>query len=184
MKEFELFLESGKSAGIWACGECRMVKRDKEAAVRCCRRPYECTECGQKTGSNWLVCEPCRQKKEVCREKERFEKASKVLYENYEGHMVYWGGDYHDSLEDLLDHCVSEEIDPPSYVWACRGEKNVYLTMDALMDLFYDDAHEDWEWDGAGAEDMEKALTAFNFANDSLYNMTYWPDWNRAILLP
>jgi hypothetical protein len=105
--------------------------QQEQAAVHC----VKLCVCGQPTdGFCYLRCSACRAQMEADKEQARFEKAKKLTIEEYDG-PVYWeghsgtlGDGYFADVEDLLDHCEQEGMDPPDYVWTCDKDE---MTLDA-----------------------------------------------------
>jgi hypothetical protein len=144
MPAIELFLEKDgeyKPAGIWYCSECRIVKGDanggKEEADKCCS-PKFCADCKEDLGdrkSYSLICSPCRQKRNKAKEDEAFEKAEKVLPEEWDSWV--WTDDtghndgYFESVEALIEWFNDaiedgEEDAMPCYCWTTVEEKASY----------------------------------------------------------
>jgi len=189
MKPFELYTKSGKSAGIWACGECRIVAHTKEQAEKCCK-PYQCKHCGVECKKYWTVCDDCRRKADRAREEQRFEKATKITPGLWQGGMIYagdgmgWRDGYFTDFEELEDWCASEDVPLPNYVWNCTGEKIFErLTLERIADWLSDDVYDDFEYDAVGEEALGKAIEAFQRRNDLPQNTVYTTDYSTAIVL-
>lgn len=191
MNSVELFHKDGKPAGVFYCGECRIVHRTQEHAEQCCA-PYKCERCGEIVQEKyWTICTACRKRKEEERERERFENAEKVKADDYDGVLYVEGmsGDYGDGyfsgLETLLDYCGDEDSDPPEYAWVCKPCHFASLDIDRVLSYIGDggDAYEDFDYDDlVGVKDLEKAIDAFNEANKGI--VSYQPDYTKAVLLP
>ena len=77
MNAQELFLGDGRSAGVWYCGDCRIVARAQDDAQRCCA-PRLC-ECGvELTGSDkhYTRCSACRYAEQERRDLAQFNAAT------------------------------------------------------------------------------------------------------------
>jgi hypothetical protein len=172
---FELFTKEGKPANIWACGVCRFVAKTQEIANKCCT----CQSCGKGLPNNCFECDDCSKARVVQWEKQRFEKAKKVKFEEYDGVMIFDGDDYHQT-DEYFDHLEYVEGEAPEYVWATKA---CYLR-EFFIDDFYDkneDFFEDWQNDLKGVEELEAALKKFNDLNKDL--KSYEVDYKTAILI-
>lgn len=183
MNATELYLKDGRAAGIFFCGECRIVHRDESLANQCCS-PRFCTRCGVAEQPKYsLLCEPCARLASAERERERFEKAEKV--EEWDG-WVYCEGTgrdgYSESIEELLD-LLEDSGDPiPPYVWTCTAIPFAAVTIDEIKDRICDDAYEDFDADDlSGLDDLKEALDKFNQANEGV--LSYQPDYTKAVLI-
>jgi len=118
MNAFELFMPDGKSAGIYACGKCRLVYSPKwfvednaselamGQAEKCCRPPV-CNKCGVELPlhNGWVSCDKCRRERGMVEEASRFEKAEKISWSDWDG-PVYceeFAG-HHDGYFENLEH--------------------------------------------------------------------------------
>jgi hypothetical protein len=185
MNATELFHKDGRPAGVFYCGECRIIFKDASSAELCCGS-YKCEDCGKGTGSrSWLVCDGCRSERDRKRELERFERAEKLT--DWDG-WVYDEGSgrngYHQSVADLLEFYEDEERQPPEYVWACDSTAFATLGIDRVKDWILDggDAYEDFDPDDLnGLEELSRALEKFNEANAAV--LSYHPNYKRAVLV-
>lgn len=186
MKAIQLFVgkaDSFEPTGVWFCDKCKVVHRSEREANQCCLN-YQCNRCNQDTGSRmWLVCEECRKKEELQKEKARFDKAEKLtVWDDWvycEGH----GRDgYCESLDELKDECESEGWELPEYVWACEAKRFVQADLSDITQRISEDGPEDWDSeDLEGLEELKAALAVFNAAN--IEKVAYWPDYTKAVLL-
>ena len=175
MNATELFLKTGKPAGIFFCEKCRLVAATQERAGQCCQN-YKCSKCGKDTGSrSWLICDACRDAESAAKERDRFEKAEKLT--KWDG-WVCNGDDFYESIEDMLD--VLDEA--PEYVWACKADHFVRAEVSDIIDRMDDDAYEDWYPETLnGLEELKAALNKFNEANKDV--CSYTPDYTKAVLI-
>lgn len=182
MNAIELFHQDGKSAGVFYCVKCRIVRATQEAAETCCNN-YLCRHCGKDTGSrSWLACDDCRSAENIRMEKERFEKAEKVT--QWDGPVYREGFGYRDGfaadLEDLLDDVEPDEM--PEYVWTCDTHPAVLLDYDSIIENATQEAHEDFDPATLGGEaELKAALDKFNEANSAELN--WEPNFKRALLI-
>lgn len=177
MTAIELFLASGKPAGVWFCEKCRTVAPSKLIADRCCNN-YQCSTCGKDTGSrSWLVCEPCRIAAEESKERERFEKAEKLTV--WDG-WVFHGDEFYESVEAMLE--LLDEMPHPEYVWAAKEIHFVQADLDDILDRMTDDAYEDFDPETLdGLDELNAALEKFNEVNAKV--CSYAPDYAKAVLI-
>lgn len=162
-----------------ACGKCRRVAHNEAAAAQCCE-PYIC-ECGATCRQHWTACEECLAKKRVLKEQERFEKAEKIPWRDYEG-PVFAGSDYHESVEMYFDSlaCDNEPGDIPNFVWACTEHKMGRICASDLIESVLDDHHEDaYEWI-EDEDELQASLDAW-VAKQTL--VTWMEDNTRAVSL-
>ena len=186
MNAIELYLEHGKSAGIFYCEKCRQVAGSQVLAEQCCQN-YLCSKCGKDVGSrSWLVCDACRAADETAKERERFEKAEKLTA--WDG-WVYLEGTgnngYSESLSDFYDRWADangEDADLPEYVWACKSEQFVTVDFDGIMENIEENGYEDFDSRTLnGLEELKAAIKQFEAANAGV--LSYSPDFTKAILI-
>lgn len=180
----------------YGCGKCKLFWGGSlENAEQCCQPPLpkNCA-CGKLIDAScYVVCGECRAKNNSEREAARFEKAKKVTYEEYDEEIIYVDGygsgdmigdGYWSSLDEFLDHCESEDIEPPEYVWGVSQQK---FTLDAedIIDSalenqeFYEDAR-----GNISKEDMN-ALDKFLTEWCKKVDLTcYMEDNSVAVLVP
>lgn len=183
MKATELFLEDSKPAGVFFCGQCRLVYNEKVKAEKCCA-PYKCEDCGKECQKYWTVCEYCRQAREQKREQERFEKAEKVT--DWGGWIYADGMGFHDgyfeSLADLEDYLNDEESERPEYVWATKENHFVEADISDITERVMDGAYDGFEVEYLkGLDDLKAAIEKFNEANREI--VSYSPDYSKAVLI-
>ena len=179
MNATELFHADGKSSGIYYCGQCRIVHRERESAEQCCK-PYICS-CGAECLKHWLICDDCRRKKDIAKERERFEKAEKVTAWNgavADPHSDRYGRNL-DELLELLDY---DEADPPEYVWTCHERPVCVLDYDTIIEHATNDAYEDFDPGSLdGKKELTEALEKFNALNKE--NVVWEPNYKLALVL-
>ena len=165
MQAEELFLSSGKSAGVYYCTACKLVRRTKEEADDCCS-PYKCQQCGKETERYHTICNSCQRKKEHVAEVARFEKAEKLS--TFDG-WLFHGDKYYETIGDLLDD-IDDDADIPEYVWATTSCHFVRLDIGAVEELTVDgdSAYEYFDDTPCGIDELKTAIEEFNKAS-SLY---------------
>jgi hypothetical protein len=187
MNAVELHMPDGKPARVWMCQKCKTLvtrqyqpigdgnghtftpdERDafaKQSAERCCTEK-PCERCGKGLGKTWnhggyTICEACRQVREQEREQGRFEKATKVSLNEWDGECWLYDGSaerWFRDLEDFYDYYAEQDEDEkserPVYLWLSnpvrwspdpRGD-----IADQMHDRFHEDADEqitkaDWK---------------------------------------
>lgn len=156
----------------WFCTNCGTVYSDKGGhgkydAERCAvRRPqryarhcpatvdqtpcteWACEDCGAECSAYQWYCSKCIGKHRTDSEDEKLAKTKDVIaakdYPSDQG--VVWDGNYHQCLEDLVDHCDNRDIELPRRVWATKPSF-FQLNPDGILE----DAWENWS---EGCEDM------------------------------
>ena len=112
-----------RTMDIWFCDKCGKGYASEYAASICCKQ-YHCSICGIETPRYITKCDSCRNK-------ELFEKAQKMTWEEYEekfpGNMLYWNDEFYSDLGDLLDASEFGGFDVPDYVF---GTYRDYLRLD------------------------------------------------------
>lgn len=189
MNAKELFHQDGKTAGVYYCGECRIVAKTREQADECCA-PYKCAYCGCAVPrKNYrTACADCIAANDEKKERERFEKAEKV--EEWEGPVFCDAASYNEgffpSLGELFDYfgCEanfdengSEGI--PAYVWTCRVIPFVSYDVGSIKESL--EGYEDWEGDTDGDDELQAALDAWAEKNKG--RVRWEPDYSRAVVL-
>lgn len=179
----ELTIRGSDTVVAHACGKCRRVAHDERMARQCCE-PILC-ECGATCRRGWTACDDCLDRKAQARERNRFEKAEKVSWRDYDG-PVYWErpcGDYWSTATDFVDElaCDSPPSDCPPYVWACT---RYGLTMDAQgivhNQLERQEHHEDAADWIVGIDELQTAMD--DWLNKQ--SVESWAvDYTRAVLL-
>lgn len=180
----------------YACGKCGEVcagigkgpgmfhaESGFDFAKRHCG-PWICKTCGEEHDrKHQPTCRKCFDEAwaKKCAEKEakRFEKAEKIT--EYDG-LVYCevassGDGYFHSVQDLIDHCECEDIDVPSYAWACTAFKPQINVVD-MFEQALDEHHEGCELDCT--EELAKYVEQWNAKQTGTSWMT---DYSRAVLI-
>jgi len=178
MQAQELFLASGKSAGVFYCTSCKVVRKTHEEAEDCCS-PCKCQQCGVETEHYNTICKACQRKKERAAEVARFEKAEKLT--SFDGWLFY-GDKYYETMCDLLDD-IDDDADIPEYVWATTVCHFVRLEIGAVEELSVDvdSAYEDFDSAPDGLDELKTSIEAFNKAN--AHHISYMVDYSKAVLV-
>ena len=182
MKATELYLEGGKSAGIFFCGECRIVHRTQAEAEACCV-PQRC-RCGSELPRGWLTCHVCRKCDAAKKEALQYAAAAKTPAADWTGPVwcdVNTNDGFFANVEALLEHFFDEE-DLPAHVFACKTHPICWLDYDRIIEDATQEAYEEWTSDSlTGEAELTAALDAFNEKNK---DNVYWTvDYSRAVVL-
>jgi predicted RNA-binding Zn-ribbon protein involved in translation (DUF1610 family) len=183
----------------WACPKCGLLfilgardtekdrkRKMQDAAAHCVQN---CV-CGKPLDYHYyLRCKECRAAVEIEKEKARYDKAVKLVMEDYEG-PVYWeghegglGDGYFSGIDEVLDYCEDEGVSVPEYVWACTPHP---FTLDAENILEHElERQEMYENAGEGiTDDARKRLQAYLTVWAQEQHITGWQyDYTRAVLL-
>ena len=184
MNATELFLDDGKSAGIYFCGKCRNVARTPQDAEQCCENNI-CEKCGKDVGKQYRKrCDACNALDDAVKERERFDKAEKVFLDNWNSWVFCEGLGHNDgffpSIEDMFD-CVKTK-DLPEYVWTCNPIYFAVADVSDITERISDNAYEGFDVDDLnGLTELGKAIDAFNEANKDV--VSYEPDYTKAVLI-
>jgi hypothetical protein len=147
----ELTVKGTDKVVAWACGKCRNVKHE-DFVLACCAEGRICCKpgCDESTEySHFTVCNKHRAESEWEREREVFNKATKVSWRDYPDGWLYSEhfGKYFASFEDLaMELSDTDPEDWPEYVYGCD---KMELSLDArdiienATQNFYEDAVED-----------------------------------------
>lgn len=179
----ELYKRDGTSAGIFYCSECRIVFKTKEEAENC--HGVRLCACGKTIERRFYSeCDDCRRKieneKASTRERDRFEKATKIAAAEYKGDKIFADDEYYDEIEDYLD--AFEQSQEPEYVWACKNIGVPLASTESLYENLLEGMWEDADVnDLNGIDELEAAVKAFNEANRAI--RVYEPDYDVAILV-
>ena len=196
MNPIRLYNENGTPTLVYYCSKCGKVspyggvKSSQELAEECCR-PKLC-ECGEPVMRHYTTCEKCRNKnwreQGLIKEAERFEKATKVSWRDYDGFVYCEQGDsgdnYYPDTDDLMDDiCCKDLIGIVTYAWACTSRPIVTVDIANILENCADQAYEDWEHDGSGLVEFEAAIKKFEQDSNTLHNTVWTVDYSRAIIL-
>jgi hypothetical protein len=125
--------------------EARKEDERNHAAEHCVK---DCV-CGKLIDRSYrLRCDACLAQMDADKEQKLFEKSKKLTIEEYDG-PVYWegrsgdmGDGYFSDVEALLDHCESEGMDPPDYVWTC-DKNEMKLDAESIIENAVSEMYED-----------------------------------------
>ncbi len=179
MNAIELFHQDGKSAHVFYCGKCRLVRASADAANDCCS-PRKCA-CGVTLEGAHVQCPGCWEKQMDSHEAERYRKAEKRA--TWDGPVFSEGHGYQDGYFNNLEEFISwleedwpgDETDPspspPSYAWACNEVPVCQLDIDSILENATQEAYDGFSVDDlVGREKLAAALDEFNAANQKTVN--------------
>lgn len=110
-----------KDANVFYCEKCRLVYPDNEKAEQCCKN-YIC-KCGKICEKKYYFsCDECTRKQSIEREKEKFNKATKLDIKDYKGYLLsdetanddfsmYFDDYFENTCEFLCPLCENETED-------------------------------------------------------------------------
>jgi len=125
------------------------------------------------------------QEREARRDREAFEKATKIDAKDYDG-WVSWPGrgqdGFFESVDELRAHCVSGKLALPSFVWACTREP-FKLDADHILDQALEEHHDGARGEVSSAE--EQRLQTLLDEWTAKQNIVSWhEDRERVVMLP
>ena len=188
MTPFELFNESGRTAGIWACGVCRRVATSEDHAEECCK----CSICGQvmedRTKEYTASHRTCWNERQCKRQVELLEEAT--LVDGYDG-PVFWNENYYQDIDEAADTIADvfydrdgDPIDWPAYLHCCHVKQFAKLDHDRIIEQICEDEFEDAydHLDDDSVEAFRLACEAFNAANTRC--VSWSADYSRKVAFP
>ena len=116
MNSVELFIAGGKSAGVFACGQCKVIHKTQADAEQCC--DWKCSKCGAKTDRFSTQCSACW---DVVRAEGHAKRlAAAELVTEYDGWICCDSGcgsqdGYFPSIEDYVDYIFDEGWGDPEF---------------------------------------------------------------------
>ena len=120
------------------------------------------------------------------REKERFEKADKVLEKDWNGPVFTeatgWNDGYFQNIEEFRDYCEDDEFEMPSYVWACKELPILSGCAGGLIEkLTQFEGEYDYGGEFEGEKEFEEAVNKFLEKNKE--KVYYEIDHSTVIIL-
>ena len=201
MNAYQLFKKDPKSqeqvpVDVWVCSRCdRAWGQSRDLADRCCT----CAHCGKEMAkieygtrtsyhSNcWIeYCNEVRNK--------QIEKAEKL--EAWDGWVCNEGqgggpqdDGYAQSLDEMVEH-LEEQLangdlipeDWPEWVFVCDEIKMRSVESSDIIEMLAGEMYEDFQDELDGLDDLQKALDAFNKANEKMHS--YGSDHKRVVRVP
>lgn len=192
MRVLELFTANQKSAGVFACGECKIVHKTQAAAEQCC--DWKCHKCGAKTDRFSTQCSACW---DIVRAEGHARRlAAAKLVTEYDGWICCESGcgsndGYFQSIEDYVDYIYDEgwgdpESDEcrewPEFVFACEKEVKG-IDVGHVIENLCEDGYEDMGENFTGMDELRAAVDAWNAKNQN--GLTCWSvDYKKKIAVP
>lgn len=159
-----------KNITIYQCEKCHRYYWNRESADKCCQT-RRCEKCNKELHNYSGLCESCR-------DKQVYDKAKKMTYEDYiktnPSHMLYYNEKYYEDLESLLD----DYCDEPAF---CYGTIKDKITID--IDWAIESAEEDMDdsyFDENGLKELRSYMKNWNEKYG--YN-SFWKDENTIIII-
>lgn len=169
----------------WRCEKCGKAWLRKKLADNCCteKPDNECKVCGCSIKYPLTICNDCR-------EKERYEQASKVKYSDYKVGQL-WDertNEYYLDKEDLKEaydyiNCCDEESKEPKYPTWCYGCDAIpfQIDIDDAIERASVETYEDFnEADIVDLDGLRKYIEEWNKKQTAI---TYYLDYNTVVLL-
>lgn len=170
----------------WKCDKCGKAWLNKQFADDCCKEKpkeeYKCRVCGCETKPPWGICQ-------LCREKERFEKAKKVKYSEYKIDCLYdeTTGKYYADKEELEEDYFNDATDYgdeakyPEWVYGCVVI-SFRIDIENALERASEDMYEDFDVEKSVVN--HKELIDFVKAwNEKQTAKAYSSDYHTAVLL-
>lgn len=160
-------MKETKEVLVYACGYCGELYYKKEQADYC-HADRTCSKCGIVIGKDdyYTNCKSCRDKKELEKQQELYDKARKMTYEEYTKefpeHWLCWGDRYYQEPEDM-EYDFEEESDTPKWVWG-TSENITMLDGYDIVSNFEENTE---------IEDFELGKTEFNEI------LEFCKEWNK-----
>lgn len=183
MKPQQLFLASGKSAGVWYCESCHLVKRTEKEAEECCQ-PRHCDTCGCEVDRFRITCGDCQRQNVLQRDLDALEKAELVKewvgwvwHPEMSGHQ----DGYFRDAEELLDQCDLEDEDVPEYAFCCKM-RQLKVHIEDILQRLDDNGWEEMTEHAEGVEELQAAIDKFNELNKETF-VIWEADYKRKVRL-
>ena len=171
---------------IYACKWEDGLKAALDHAVRCCADRM-CNECDVNMGppvqgkTLWLLCQPCRSKKDSEKESKLYREADKLKLAEYGEGMLYYMDEYYD--EEVITDRYSFD-DPPKYAWACTTRTLSFDATDLVSNALENGEHHDDAFDEISDKDMKRLQRFLDAWCNHVDVKSWFPNFNLAILLP
>lgn len=173
-----------KELKAWECDECERVYLSKELADKCCKEKpiHNCRVCGCEVKYPYLICVECR-------EKERYEKATKIKYSEYNIGCLYDENkeQYYYDLDDLSEAYYNDAFDEgkePEYPKWCYGctERKFEIDIDSAIEREVEEMYEDFDINNS-LVNIEELLEFVEDWNKKQTAITYYMDYKTIVLL-
>lgn len=175
----------------YRCSSCRRVYLDKDMAERCC----VCPTCGRPSSNGLTECLNCQARHYHLVQEKRWRNATKVNWWEYDGECVWCDAReqfFHDWDWDVMrDEWAESQMDegyntPDERMFDYESmqvfgtyKQPIELDAESCLYTMYDLLPEDWEWDRASIDDLEKLCEKWNRENGTY---VYMPDYSIALV--
>ncbi len=173
-----------KELKVWECDKCKSVWLNEDLANDCCKEKPDniCKVCGIKVKHPYLICKECK-------EKERYEKATKVKYSDYKTGCLYDENkeQYYYEAEDLEEAYYNDAFDEgkepeyPKWCYGCIGEI-FQVDIESAIEREAEEMYEDFDIDN-NLVDLEELLDFVEEWNKKQTAKTYYVDYKTVVLL-
>ena len=170
---------NGTEKIVYECGKCHRLYYPKEIANSCCI----CIKCGKIESINeglFSLCKDCRYKRDIEHEKNRFEKATKVNWEDYKGGMIYFDDNFYEDFDDLMDDLEK----PIEYAWATTSRvpkldpEDILTNLEERLEMNHDYDERDF------INDTDELCDFIEEWNKKQTQKIYYPDYTIVVLAP
>ena len=192
MNSVELFIAGGKSAGVFACGQCKIIHKTPADAEQCC--DWKCSKCGAKTERFSTQCSSCWNVVRAEGHAKRL--AAAELVTEYNGWICCDSGcgsqdGYFPSIEDYVDYIFDEgwgdpefEDSPawPEFVFTCERDIKE-IDVSNVIENLCSDGYDEMDEHLKGVKELGAAIDAFNLLNENA--LTCWSvNYKKKIAVP
>jgi len=177
-------MNPSKETLVYECNLCHELYYDKSKADYCCQ-DRTCSICGIVIGKNdyYTICEACKNKKQIERQQELFEKAEKLTWveyqEKYPNHMISWGDNYYPDIDYIYDEFYDNEDELPDYVWGTTVSEIEICPFELIQDFEERADIEDYEMDSSAASELIEFFKDWNKRNPQ----TIYYETNKVAIL-
>lgn len=169
---------------VWECEKCKMVWSDKELADKCCDENVvnNCRVCGCEVKKHFSICTECWNN-------ERYEKAKKVKYSEYNVGCIYDGhrDEYFRDLEELEETYYTEAFfdgKEPEYPTWCYGcvEIPFQIDIDSVIEQEAEEMYDDFDAEKE-LVDLDELISFIDEWNKKQTAKSYEVDFQTVVLL-
>lgn len=175
-----LYLEDGLESGVFYCTECRAVNTTN-LCYKC--SPQYCKHCDLEIKEKgWTICSDCRASEERKKEKEKFDKAQKVNFLNYQDFVFDPNSElYFESPEDYLEYELEEDV-VSEYIWTCEPYSLSPIDAGWIAEQATEEMHEE-AYDQISDKSLKELQTALDkFVSDNNHIQSYKPNYKKALV--
>lgn len=166
-----------KGIQAWQCEKCGKAFLSKRAADECCKekKPYTCRVCGCEVKEYHLICGSCH-------DKERYEKAKKVKYSEYNIGCLWdeQTDKYFYDVGEMEDYYEDEDLEMPKWCYGCT-EVPFEIDIDHAIENASEEMYEDF--DNQDINDLEELYDYIEQWNKKQTAKAYYSDYDTVVLL-